>query len=75
MARGSLDCYHLDDLYPWDVAAGALLIREAGGSVYKTDGTPYDIMNPTIVSAGTEELCSELIEELKKADNSSLRLE
>jgi len=75
VARGSIDCYHIEDLYPWDVAAGALLIREAGGKIYKTDGEPYDIMNPTIVCAGTDQLCKEVIEAIKEADNWSLRME
>lgn len=75
MARGSLDCYHLDDLYPWDVAAGALLIREAGGKIYKSNGAPYEIMDPNIVCAGTDQLCQELIAALSKADTWHLRME
>lgn len=75
MARGSIDCYHIEDLYPWDVAAGALLIEEAGGKIYKTNGEPFEIMNPQIVCAGTEELCKELIEAIKSADVLHLRVE
>lgn len=62
-------------MYPWDVAAGALLIQEAGGKVFKTNGAPYEIMDPTIVCAGTDQLCKELIDELKKADTLPLRIE
>ncbi len=75
VARGSLDCYHIEDLYPWDVAAGALLIREAGGKVYKSNGAPYDIMDPKIVCAGSDQLCKEVIEALKTADSWNLRME
>ncbi|KAG4070364.1 hypothetical protein HA402_006506 [Bradysia odoriphaga] len=75
VARGSIDCYHIDDLYPWDVAAGALLITEAGGKIYKSNGAPYDIMDPNIVCAGTDQLCKELIEALNGADTLHLRLE
>lgn len=75
VARGSIDCYHIEDLYPWDVAAGALLIREAGGKVYKSDGQNYEIMDPKIVCAGTDQLCKEVIEALKTADTWNLRME
>ena len=27
---------------PWDVTAGLLLVREAGGAVYDYDGSPHD---------------------------------
>lgn len=53
--------YHIDDLKPWDVAAGALLITEAGGSIYNSDGTPFDIMKNSLVCAGTHKLCQEVI--------------
>lgn len=33
VARGRLDAYWEAKLHPWDVAAGALLVREAGGLV------------------------------------------
>lgn len=57
------------------MAAGALLIREAGGSIFKTNGAPYEIMNPKIVCAGTEELSKEVIEAIEKADALRLRME
>lgn len=61
VAKGSVDAYHIDDLKPWDVAAGALLISEAGGVIYKSDGTEFDFMTPFLVCAGTEKLCQEII--------------
>lgn len=74
VARGYFDGFQVDDLKPWDVAAGALLIREAGGVVYKTDGTKFDFMNSYLVSAGTEKLCQELIDGIKEADAWSLSI-
>ena len=38
VAMGAADVYHTDNLYPWDVAAGVLMIREAGGVVIDTNG-------------------------------------
>jgi len=45
VAAGRFDVYWEVKLYPWDVAAGILLIREAGGIVSRPDGapaTPFD---------------------------------
>ena len=39
-ARGSFDGYFEQNLGPWDVAAGALLVREAGGLVTDWRGDP-----------------------------------
>jgi len=38
-------------LRPWDVAAGAVLVEEAGGRVTRYDGTPYNIYTPPIVAS------------------------
>lgn len=66
VAQGTMDAYHIDDMRPWDMAAGVLLVREAGGVVYAPDGGEFDVMRPDTVAASTEELCRELIELFKK---------
>jgi myo-inositol-1(or 4)-monophosphatase len=38
MAAGRFDAYWERDLSPWDIAAGILLVREAGGMVSDLDG-------------------------------------
>lgn len=75
MARGAIDGYQIDDLKPWDVAAGALLIREAGGSVYSTDGRPFDVMRAHLVCAGTEALCAELLAGIVEAERWRMRID
>lgn len=42
VASGSCDVYWEDELQPWDYAAGALLVEEAGGRATKRDGTALD---------------------------------
>lgn len=64
-----MDGYQIDDLKPWDVAAGVLLIWEAGGSVYNTDGSQFDVMKPNLVCAGTEKLCQELISGIEESNS------
>ena len=43
VACGRLDGYWEHRVKPWDVAAGALIVREAGGSVTATDGSTFSI--------------------------------
>lgn len=61
VAQGVLDAYHIDDLKPWDIAAGALLIREAGGVVINTNGGSYDILKPNVITAGTVTLSQAIL--------------
>ncbi len=42
VARGALDGYWETRLSPWDLAAGALIVTEAGGTVTDTRGGPFD---------------------------------
>jgi myo-inositol-1(or 4)-monophosphatase len=41
VAAGRLDGFWESDLKPWDIAGGALIVAEAGGSVTDTDGAPF----------------------------------
>lgn len=65
VANGYLDGFQVDDLKPWDIAAGAVLVREAGGVVYAPDGSEFNVMRPNVVCAGTEALCQRFIELVK----------
>ncbi len=42
VAAGRFDGFWEQHLRPWDVAAGALIVREAAGIVTGMDGTPFD---------------------------------
>jgi len=43
VACGRLEGYWEHAVKPWDVAAGALIVREAGGTVTATDGSPFGV--------------------------------
>ena len=43
VAAGRFDGHFEFGLKPWDIAAGALLVREAGGVVTRIDGAPLDL--------------------------------
>ncbi len=54
VAEGVFDGYWESNLKPWDTAAGALLVKEAGGVVTTYDGKPYDPFDATIVSGNPQ---------------------
>ena len=49
VAAGRFDGFWEEGLKPWDVAAGALLIEEAGGKVSNYLGGPLNIFTPPIL--------------------------
>jgi myo-inositol-1(or 4)-monophosphatase len=51
VACGRLDAYWEQDLSPWDVAAGALLVASAGGRLSTYAGTPFDGLGPQVVAS------------------------
>lgn len=51
VAAGRFDAFWEWDLKPWDVAAGALLIEEAGGRVTAIGGGPFDIAAGSIAAS------------------------
>lgn len=62
---GRFDVYWGSNLMPWDVAAGSLLIEEAGGKLSHFDGSPLDIMNVSNTLASNSLLHTEAMEFLK----------
>lgn len=68
VAMGAAEAYHCDNLMPWDVAAGVLIIREAGGDVIDTNGGKFNIMSPKVLAAGNRKLAKDLVEVIKEAD-------
>lgn len=51
VACGRFDGFWEDGLNPWDMAAGILLIQEAGGRVTAFDGGPVNIYCPPIIAS------------------------
>lgn len=52
VASGKLDGYWERGLAPWDLAAGLVLVEEAGGVVTGYDGGPADPRSGRVVAAG-----------------------
>jgi myo-inositol-1(or 4)-monophosphatase len=51
VAAGRLEAFWELSLGAWDVAAGALLVEEAGGRVTSPTGAPLDLAAPSIVAS------------------------
>ncbi|MEI7493857.1 MAG: inositol monophosphatase family protein [Alphaproteobacteria bacterium] len=51
VASGRFDVCFLQGLKPWDMAAGVLMIREAGGVITNKDGQPMDIYVDSVLCA------------------------
>jgi myo-inositol-1(or 4)-monophosphatase len=51
VAAGRMDGFWEQDLKPWDVAAGLLLVEEAGGRVTTFDGGPCSPYGHEIVAS------------------------
>lgn len=61
VASGVFDAFWEEGLKPWDMAAGALIVQEAGGRVSNLDGTAFDLHRGGIV-AGNPRLHGALLE-------------
>jgi myo-inositol-1(or 4)-monophosphatase len=55
VAAGRVDAFYERGLKTWDLAAGQLLVEEAGGTVMALDGTP-----PGVIAAASRELLDDL---------------
>jgi myo-inositol-1(or 4)-monophosphatase len=51
VAAGRFDGFWELDLKPWDVAAGSLIVAEAGGRVTNLDGSPFEIDSGAILAS------------------------
>ncbi len=51
VAAGRYDAFFEIGLAPWDVAAGILMVREAGGVVTDIAGKPYELGGPTLLAS------------------------
>src|SRR5262249_54487972 len=62
VAAGRFDAYWGGNTKAWDVAAGALLIREAGGVITDYVGGPLDLDVPRFIAASTSALHQQMLQ-------------
>ncbi len=61
LAAGRFDLYWSFSTHVWDMAAGVLLVSEAGGTVTSPDGGPLELDTGQFLAAATPELHAELL--------------
>ena len=67
LAAGRFDAYWAGETKAWDIAAGALLVCEAGGTITALDGSPFHISRPRFLAASTPTLHAELLPLVRRA--------
>lgn len=53
LACGRFDAFVHPKVFPWDVAAGFLIVQEAGGSIFSFSGNPCDIYSPKVFAVNS----------------------
>lgn len=61
LAEGAIDAFWARQIKPWDVAAGLLLVEEAGGRFSDSQGSPFDLANPHFAAANNATVHAELL--------------
>ncbi|XP_055845653.1 inositol monophosphatase 1 [Episyrphus balteatus] len=64
VALGAADCNYEFGIHAWDVAAGDLIVREAGGVVIDPAGGEFDMMSRRVLAASSMELAQEISKNL-----------
>ena len=64
VAAGRLDGYFEMDLHPWDMAAGSLIVQEAGGMISDWQGQENYLDNGALIAA-TPEILTLLLKKIK----------
>lgn len=67
VAAGRVDAFWETALQPWDMAAGVLIVEEAGGLVTDFGGNPWTVVTRDVVAANLA-LHAVLLEALRRAD-------
>ncbi len=67
-ARGVFDATMNFSAHSWDVAAGVLLVREAGGIVTAADGAPFNVDRADLLATSNEKLHAGILNCVKNAE-------
>lgn len=59
VALGGADVNFEYGIHVWDIAAGDLIVREAGGVVIDPSGGPLDLMSRRVLCASSSELAND----------------
>ncbi|XP_014887746.1 inositol monophosphatase 1-like isoform X2 [Poecilia latipinna] len=65
VATGAVEAFFEIGIHCWDIAAGAVIVQEAGGILLDVDGGPFDLMSRRMVSANNDVIAKRIIKEIE----------
>ncbi len=68
VAAGRCDGYWELAVESWDLAAGALIVEEAGGRITRADGEPNYLLPPHSLLSGNPAIYERILQDLRKLD-------
>ncbi|XP_061653028.1 inositol monophosphatase 1-like isoform X1 [Phyllopteryx taeniolatus] len=64
VASGCVEAYYEIGIHVWDVAAGSLVVAEAGGVLMDVEGGPLDLMSRRVLAANNQSVAERLVKEI-----------
>ncbi|XP_051943963.1 inositol monophosphatase 1-like [Hippocampus zosterae] len=64
VASGCVEAYYEIGIHVWDIAAGSLIVSEAGGVLMDVDGGPLDLMSRRVLAANNQSVAEHLAKEI-----------
>uniref|UniRef100_UPI0037E74F96 inositol monophosphatase 1 n=1 Tax=Semicossyphus pulcher TaxID=241346 RepID=UPI0037E74F96 len=64
VASGCVEAYYEIGIHIWDVAAGSLIVSEAGGVLMDVEGGAVDLMSRRIVAANSRTIAESIVKEI-----------
>lgn len=68
VAAGQLDAYVATSIHAWDVAAGLVILQEAGGYAASLTGGPLSLERPEMLAGSTKPLVDAMVAVIQGAD-------
>ncbi|XP_033964559.1 inositol monophosphatase 1-like [Pseudochaenichthys georgianus] len=68
VACGAVEAFFEIGIHCWDIAAGAVIVKEAGGLLLDVDGGPFDVMSRRMVSGNNMVIVNRIIKEIEIFD-------
>jgi myo-inositol-1(or 4)-monophosphatase len=65
VGAGSADGFFHQGIHSWDMAGGAIIVKEAGGAVISTSGEEFDLMSRGCIVAASNELADQMLKFIK----------
>ncbi|KAM4552685.1 inositol monophosphatase 1-like isoform 2-T2 [Odontesthes bonariensis] len=64
VASGCAEAYYEIGIHVWDVAAGSLIVSEAGGVLMDVEGGEIDLMSRRIIAANNKTIAQRIVQEI-----------